>query len=326
MELVIGFCAFLTVALAATAMIQSITAPRARLRSRVAAIAEGEAVGAPRGDARLLRMQRYSDLPLLQRLLQGTRYAERLADELDRAAIPLRVGEFLSLSLLAAILSAALAYLFLPAGPLRAAAALVAVLLFGLVIPNRVVRMRLGRRSARFEAELPDGLDILARSLRAGNGLLISIDALTEQLPGPTGMEFARMRQEIAAGVGVEDALLELDRRMRSSDLHIVITAFLVQREVGGNLAEILGNVAATMRERASLRQELEAQTSQQRFATWVISGAPPFILIALALMYPGFVTPMFHHTAGWIVLGIAGLLELTGVLVLRWLVSSFEV
>jgi tight adherence protein B len=124
----------------------------------------------------------------------------------------------------------------------------------------------------------------------------------------------------------VEDALLELDRRMDSPDLHIVITAFLVQREVGGNLAEILGNVAATMRERAMLRQELEALTSQQRFATWVVSAVPPIILVALALMNPGLVTPMFHHTAGWIVLGTAALLELTGVLVLRWMVSSFEV
>jgi tight adherence protein B len=236
------------------------------------------------------------------------------------------VGEFLTLSLLAAIVSATAAYLFLPAGPLRAGGALVAVLLCGLVIPHRVVRMRLRSRSTRFEGELPDGLDILARSLRAGNGLLISIDALAEQLPGPTGMEFARMRQEIAAGVGVEDALLELDRRMDSPDLHIVITAFLVQREVGGNLAEILGNVAATMRERAMLRQELEALTSQQRFATWVVSAVPPIILVALALMNPGLVTPMFHHTAGWIVLGTAALLELTGVLVLRWMVSSFEV
>jgi tight adherence protein B len=326
MEFLIAFCAFLTVAVAALAVVQLITAPRARLRGRVATLANEELPQADPGDRRFLRMQRYSDLPALQRLLQGTHYAETLADELDRAAIPLRVGEFLSISLLAAIAGAAATYLLLPAGPVRALGALGMVLLLGVLVPRQVVQTRLRSRRARFEQALPDSLDILARSLRAGSGLLVSVDALVEQFPGVTGEEFGRMRQEIAAGVGIEDALSELDRRLQSPDLHIVITAFMVQREVGGNLAEILGNVAATMRERVTLRRQLQAHTSEQRFATWIVAGVPPFILGALWLMNPSLMAPMFSQTAGWIVLGIAGLFELCGVLTLRWLVASFEV
>jgi tight adherence protein B len=326
MELLIGFCAFLTIALVALAVVRLVTAPRARLRGRIATLARQDQPAADGHDLRFLRMQRYSDLPILQRLLQGTRYAEALADDLDRAGIRLSVGEYLSLSLLAAIVGAVGAYLILPSGPVRALGAAGMVVLLGLVIPRMVVRSRLNRRRARFETELPEGLDILARSLRTGNGLLVSIDALVEQLPGATGEEFGRIRQEITAGVGVEDALIELDRRVRSPDLHIVVTAFLVQREVGGNLAEILGNVAATMRERLRLRRELEAQTSEQRFSVWIVAAVPPFILGALTLLNPSLISPMFGHTAGLAVLGIAALLEVGGVLMLRWLVASFEV
>lgn len=325
MLLLIGFCAFVTVALLAVGVLRLVMAPRARLHARLALVTDAGGVAAP-PDRSMLRVQNYSDLPLLQRFLQGTARAERLADELDRAAISIRVGEFYALSVLAGVVSGVAVYLLTPSGSLGGVAALATMVAVGVLLPRRTVHWRLRRRIARFSAQLPDALDILARSLRAGNGLLVSIDALVEQMRGVVGDEFSRMRREIAAGVGVEDALRELDRRMGSRDLHIVVTAFLVQREVGGNLAEILDNVARTMRERVDLRGELVAITSQQRFATWVVSAVPPFILGMLFLINPALTQSMFSYTAGWIVLGIAITLEVCGILVLRMLLTTFEV
>jgi tight adherence protein B len=326
MVLLIALSAFATVALFALGVGRSLSASRVQLRARVAGIADSDWVLDPqRGDRRLLRMQDYSSLPLLQRLLAGTTRAEQIADELDRAAVPLRVGELLAISVLVGLVAAFGVYIFVPAWATRLVLVPLAFLL-GVLLPRWVVRFRLKSRRRHVEAQLPDALDIMSRSLRAGSGLLISMDAVVEQIGGPIGDEFSRMRQEIGAGLGVEDAMRELDRRVASQDLHIVVTAFLVQREVGGNLTEILDNVSKTVRERISLRNELQALTSQQRFSSYIVAAVPPLILVAFYFINPEGVQMMFTRTSGLIVLGIAAAMEIVGMFVLRLLITSFEV
>lgn len=325
MVLLIGLCAFLTAALLALAVGQGLSARRTRARERVALLASFDAPTRAERAQALLRMQNYSGVPFLQRILQRMASAERLADELDRAAVPLRVGEFLALSVLLALALATATYRLLPDG-LPALAGAAAALLVGLWLPRRMLRWRLHRRRARFEAALPEALDIISRSIRAGNGLLTAIDGLVEQMPGPIADEFGRMRLEIAAGLGLEEALRELDRRVDSQDLHIVVTAFLIQREVGGNLTEILDNVAATMRGRMTLRREMRALTSQQRYGAYVIAAVPPGIVLLITLTNPQFIAPLYASTPGWIALGVAATLELIGILTLRWIITSFEV
>ncbi len=325
MVVLIGLCAFLTMALLALAIGQGLSALRTRARERIALLASLDAPARAERAQALLRMQNYSGVPFLQRLLQNTASAERLADELDRAAVPLRVGEFLAFSLFVAVALALAAYRLLPGGPPALAGAVVA-LLVGLWLPRRALRWRLHRRRAQFEAALPEALDVISRSIRAGNGLLTAIDGVIEQMPGPIGDEFGRMRVEIAAGLGLEAALQELDRRVDSQDLHIVVTAFLIQREVGGNLTEILDNVAATMRGRMTLRREMRALTSQQRYGAYVIAAVPPGIVLLITLTNPQFIAPLYASTVGWIALGVAATLELVGVLTLRWIITSFEV
>jgi tight adherence protein B len=325
MVLLIGVCAFLTAALLALAIGQGLSARRTRARERIALLASLDAPAQAERAQALLRMQNYSGVPFLQRLLQNMASAERLADELDRAAVPLRVGEFLAVSTLLGLALAVAAYRLLPAGP-PALAGAAAALLVGLWLPRRALRWRLRRRRAQFEAALPEALDIISRSIRAGNGLLTAIDGLIEQMPGPIGDEFGRMRLEIAAGLGLEAALRELDRRVDSQDLHIVVTAFLIQREVGGNLTEILDNVATTMRGRMTLRREMRALTSQQRYGAYVIAAVPPGIVLLITLTNPQFIAPLYASTLGWVALGVAATLELVGVLTLRWIITSFEV
>jgi tight adherence protein B len=325
MVLLIGLCAFLTAALLALAIGQGLSTRRTRARERIALLASQDAPAGSERTRALLRMQNYSGVPLLQRLLQGTASAERLADELDRAAVPLRVGEFLALSTLLGLALATATYRLLPDG-LPALTGAAVALLVGLWLPRRVLRWRLHRRRAGFEAALPEALDMISRSIRAGNGLLTAIDGLVEQMPGPIGDEFGRMRLEIAAGLGLVEALRELDRRVDSQDLHIVVTAFLIQREVGGNLTEILDNVAATMRGRMTLRREMHALTSQQRYGAFVIAAVPPGIVLLITLTNPEFIAPLYASTLGWAALAVAATLELIGILALRWIITSFEV
>ncbi len=322
----IGLCVFGTVTLTAITLARGLSAPRMRLHERIEMIAADGAALTPRSRRQgLLRMQNYSSLPLVQRLLQGTARAERIADELDRAAIPLRVGEFLAVGVGIGLAFALVSYVLLPHG-IVSTGGMIAGFLLGWCLPWWFVKRRLRRRRGQIERQLPDALDIISRSIRTGNGLLVSIDAVVEQMPGALGDEFGRMRQEVAAGLGFEDALRELDRRVASPDLHIVVTAFLIQREVGGNLTEILDNVSATVRGRSTLRRELRSLTSQQRYGAYIVVGMPPGILLLMAALNHSFVAPLFASTLGWTALGVAGVFELVGIVVMRWVMSSLEV
>ena len=326
MILLIALCAFLSVSLFAIGVARSISAPRARLRERIEQIARGEMNAADdfRG-RRLLRMQNYSSLPVLRDMLQHSMRAERIADELDRAAIPLRVGEYLLIRVGAGLIFTLWARILMPAGGVRIAAMLM-FFLVGMIAPRLVLKSRLKRRRAAVEASLPDALDMIARSLRAGSGLLTAIEIVVEQIGGALSDEFGRLRREIAAGLGTEEAFRELGRRVGSKDLDIVITAILIQREVGGNLAEILGNVAGTMRERTVIRNEMNSMTSRQRLSAYLIAAVPVAVLIGMTIMLPDATRPLFERQGGRMLLAVAGGLELLGFLTIRHLSSSFEV
>jgi tight adherence protein B len=326
MLLLIGLFAFFTIALLALALGQQLSTPRARLQARVDAIARGEY--SPLQDfhgRRLLRMQNYSALPLLRGLLQRSPRAERIADDLERAAIPLRVGEYLMLRIATGLIFAVLGRFIIPAASLRFPVLALAFLL-GMLVPRWVVSARIRRRRSSVEAALPDALDMIARALRTGSGLLQAVDSVIEQMGGAIADEFGRTRQEIAAGLGVEDAFKGLDERVKSKDLHIVVTAIQIQREVGGNLAEILTNVANTMRERVRVRDDMDALASRQRLTAYCISAVPAGVLLLMQVFAPEVVRPLFITNGGRTILTIAAGLVVAGFVIMRQIVASFEV
>lgn len=322
----IALTAFLTAVLLAIALGRGITERRTRLRARVEGIAGLDQAGpAELGTLRLLRLQNYSKIPFLQSFLRGNVRAERIADDLDRAAVPLRVGEYLIVRVVVGVILALGARLYAPPG--LAGIGLVALaFLVGLLIPKWFVGWRIARRRAQVEAALPDALSIISRGLRAGSGLLSSIDALVEQSEGVIAEEFARARQEIGAGLSIEQAFVEMSRRVDSKDLNMVVTAIVIQREVGGNLAEILDNTATTIRERFRLRAEMKSLTSRQRLSAYLIAVVPIGILLLFITGDSDTIRPMLETNTGHIMLAIAGALEVGGVLIIRQLLASFEV
>jgi tight adherence protein B len=165
-------------------------------------------------------------------------------------------------------------------------------------------------------------LQMLASGLRAGFGLLQALEASGEQLPDPLSVEIRRTLRDTAMGASVEQALGALNERVGSPDFDIVITAILIQRSVGGNLAEILDNVASTMRERERIRGEIRTLTSQQRMTGYVIGGIPVGLLGIFYLINPSFTGLLFTDPLGRMMFGAGVVSEFIGFMVIRKIVN----
>ncbi|WP_083441706.1 type II secretion system F family protein [Nitriliruptor alkaliphilus] len=209
---------------------------------------------------------------------------EKLTVRLEQAAWPMRNGEFLLLIVLSAIAPAALAsVLFNPLGGL----------LLGLLtgaIPLAVLENRRSKRQDRFLKALPDTLQLMAGSLRAGYGVMQAIDTVAKESSGPTAEEFTRVLTEARLGMPVEDALEALAERIDNEDLRWVVLAINIQREVGGNLAELLDVVAAVLREREMLRRQIKVLSAEGKLSAIILILLPVFLTVYLVLMRPEYV------------------------------------
>lgn len=237
--------------------------------------------------------------------------------QLERAGLALNVREYFILRVTAGLLLAGVAFLVSPV-PLLA---LLAVPL-GYVAVGFWLKMRISRRTRKLEGQLVELLQMLASGLRAGFGLLQAFDAAQDQLPAPLGLEVRRTLRDTAMGASIEKALGSLNERVGSPDFDIVITAILIQRSVGGNLAEILDNVAHTMRERERIKGEIRTLTSQQRMTGYVIGGIPVGLGVAFSFISPEFMKLLFTDSLGQMMLGGAVLMECLGFFVISRIVN----
>jgi tight adherence protein B len=184
------------------------------------------------------------------------------------------------------------------------------------------VKMRITKRTRLLESQLPETLSMVASGLKAGFGFIQAIEGTTEQMRPPISVEVRRMLRDIAVGASVEQALQALNDRVGSSDFDIAITAIMIQRNVGGNLAEILENVAHTMRERDRIRGEIRTLTAQQRLTGFVLGGTPIALGAVLFMMNPDFMKLLFTESLGRMLLGGAMVLETIGFFVIKKIVD----
>jgi len=217
---------------------------------------------------------------------------------LEQANIPMKPGEAIIAAILIAILTAVLATAVaqsviwgLVGGGL--------VLLFALLFVNNVA----ARQRKKFEAQLPDTLNLIATSLRAGYSLLQAVEAVGEEAPDPTRREFGRAMAEIRLGRQMDDALSDIAVRMDSTDFEWTVLAIEIQREVGGNLAEVLQTTAETMVQRNRLRREMKALTAEGRISAIVLSLLPVGLFVFISLANPGYMEPLVTSTVGLAVL-----------------------
>jgi len=170
--------------------------------------------------------------------------------------------------------------------------------------------------------QLPDVLTIMASSLRAGHSFLQALDTTAREIAAPANVEFQRLVAEIRLGRPAEDALESLADRVGSADFRWAVLAVNIQREVGGNLAEILDNVSDTLRERAMMRRQIRVLTAEGRLSAWVLAILPFAIAIYMFAVNPDYISLLFTKQIGLFMLGTAGVLMVLGILWMRKIVD----
>ncbi len=249
-------------------------------------------------------------------------------ERIAKADVKLRVTEYFALIVLSAIVVGAAAYFVMNRSLLLA---LVGVLV-GMQLPKFYINSAATRRMRAFDNQLSDTLNLWVNALRSGYSVLQGMEAIATELPPPVSREFERVVQEVRLGLGMEEALANMYRRVPSEDLDLIITAVNIQREVGGNLAEILDTISYTIRERVRIKGEIRTLTAQGRISGWVVGLLPlglSGILYAINGEYmsqlwekdkPWVLEP--YLPCGWVVVGSGLFMMLMGILAIRKIVD----
>jgi tight adherence protein B len=238
--------------------------------------------------------------------VERTSFGSRISQSLARADMKLRVGEYFALIFMSVMLQGGLAWLL--GGRNIISFAIGAVT--GYLTPGIYVSRQQSRRLTRFNDQLPDMLNLMVNGLRAGYSTLQAMEAVSKELPSPISEEFRRVVQEMQLGVSMEGAFANLVRRIPSTDLDFVITAMNVQREVGGNLAEILDVISFTIRERVRIKGEIRVITSQVRVSGTILALIPIVLTVVLWFLNPEYL--MSFTDAGPFCAIIAALVVIT--------------
>lgn len=188
----------------------------------------------------------------------------------------------------------------------------------GASLPYVVVRIRANRRAAKVEEQVPDAIDLMGRAMRAGHPLSAGFKMVADEAPEPIATEFRKVFEEQRFGLPFEDSLLGLGERIRLSDIRILVTAILVHRQVGGNLAEILDNIAHLVRERFKLRRQLRVITAQGRLSGYVLAFLPIVLGLAIYTLNRDYMMPIFVEPAGKYMLAGALIFQVIGYLWIR--------
>lgn len=260
--------------------------------------------------------------------VEKSSYGDKLQKELAKADMKFRAGEFIAMQIGASFLTGFVAFVL--SGGLRPEALIdvivpLAFFFLGMVvgpfIPRLVLKQAQKRRLRVFGGQLPDMLNLMVNGLRAGFSTMQAMEAISREMPSPIKDEFRRVVQEMQLGIPMERALDNLMQRIPSEDLDLVVTAINVQREVGGNLAEILETISHTIRERIRIKGEVRAITGQVRYSGSLISLLPVFLTIGLFMLNRAYIMNFFNPETRMIgipLLVCSGILIVVGYFVMQ--------
>jgi tight adherence protein B len=249
--------------------------------------------------------------------VSGYSWGEGLSRELARADIKLRVGEYLAVIVIAVVGGGAITWFF---GGRQIMAAVIGGGI-GFFLPRMYVGRQKSARLQKFDDQLSDMLNLMVNGLRAGYSTMQAMEAVSKELPSPICDEFRRVVQEMQLGISMEKALDGLVRRIPSKDLDLVVTAINVQREVGGNLAEILGTISHTIRERVRVKGEIRVLTSQAMISAKFLSLMPVIVFIALYFVNRPYIMELFKpetRSVGIPILVTGGVMIMVGYFVMQ--------
>lgn len=250
----------------------------------------------------------------LNRRVARSSMGDRVARELARADLKFKVAEYYALVFMSTVVTALIAFLLQP----NYVSAIIGAIV-GFFLPRFYVKRQQALRLTKFNEQLGDMLNLMVNGLRAGYSTMQAMEAVSRELPVPISDEFHRVVQEMQIGIPMEKALDNLLRRIPSDDLDFVITAINVQREVGGNLSEILDTISFTIRERVRIKGEIRVMTAQVRTSGMVLSLIPVFLTVALWFVSPEYIGSFFDRgpACGWAAIGTVVTMIVSGYFVM---------
>ncbi len=269
---------------------------------------------------KLLRDEVMSGVPRLNRLLMRSSWAGRLRRFTAQAGMDILPGRLL---LLAAILGLA-PYVIVPYFYPNPILAIIAGVL-GASLPFLFVAYKRSARLREFEKNFPEAVDLLGRAVRAGHAFTTGLEMVATELPQPVAGEFKLVFDEQSFGLPLRDALMNLAERVPIIDVRFFVTALLLHKETGGNLAAILDDLASVIRERFRLLRDVRTRTAQGRLTAGILIALPPTFILIMRTISPDYLTPLFTDTIGHYMLGGALLLQVVGSIVL-WKIVNIKV
>ena len=279
--------------------IEAVDSARSRLRT-----AEEPITGT---SPRLLRDTSVSSLEFLNSVLSGKAVTAQVGRELARAGWDTKPGAFLLMILVTAVSG------IMVGASLSGATGGLIFGAVGAVVPVLLLKTAQRKRLQDFQDQLPDAIDMVVAAMRAGYSFQAAMKFIGDEMPAPLGPEFGRFFDEQRLGMDVRLALLSLQDRVDSTDLKMFITAVVIQRETGGNLAEVLTNISDVMRQRADVHREVETLTADSKLSARILSALPVFVFMAILAMNPDFLRPMVVEPIGRLMLAYAGISVVLG-------------
>lgn len=302
MQFAIAVLVFIVVSLAAFAGLSLLDQRNVRariLRDRLSAVQKPAEEGT---DFAFLRDEMMSRIPALDSMLRRSERVSLLQKMLTQGEVDIRAGNFLVLCLGSALLLGLI--LFLAGGNILFGWA---GLLLGFFLPYAYASYMRAKRFQRFEERFPEAIDTLARAVRAGHAFTTALELIANEVAEPVAGEFRQLYEEQKFGLPVRDALVNLTERVPLVDIKFFVTAVMLQRETGGNLAEILDGLSYVIRERFKILRQVRVHTAQGRLTMVLLMALPPVIVLIMQIMNPGFIRPLFTEPLGhaFIVAGI---------------------
>jgi tight adherence protein B len=295
MQFFIALLVFVVVTLAVFAAMSLFDQRKARarvLRDRLAATQKPSEQPAP--DVALLRDEVLSRIPAFDTFLRRSDRVSQLQKMLAQGNVDVRAGNFLMLCAVSAVVFAAIAFiaggnvLFGWAG-----------IVLGFFIPYAYASHMRSKRFSKFEEKFPEAIDTLARAVRAGHAFTTALEMIANEVAEPVAGEFRQLYEEQKFGLPVRDALINLADRIPLVDVKFFVTAVMLQRETGGNLAEILDNLSYVIRERFKILRQVRVHTAQGRLTMVLLMALPPTIVVLMLMLNPGFIRPLFTDPLG---------------------------
>src|SRR5580704_2373747 len=290
------------------------------VRHRIEAVRKAERRGNVGLDFNLLRDELYSSVPVLHRLLANLPWSERLQAFVNQSGVKTKAAKILLLSGVIALSA------FLIAG--QAYREFLAQALSGLAfatIPFAVIAWIRHRRLLQFEEHFPESLDLLGRAVRAGHAFTTGLEMVSKESPEPIAGEFRTTFEEQNFGLPLRDVLINLTQRVPLVDVRFFVTALLVQKETGGNLAEILDELARVIRDRFRIYREVQVRTAQGRLTATILIALPVAILVIMDVLNPRYAHVLFDDPLGRSILGIAAAMQIIGSLII-WRIVRIKV